>query len=131
MAMRARFALPFALLLSIALGSCQRRGEPTIIPTQDQWRRIQENVLTEAPETMHPVGAVFDDHFELVGWDIEPAEPEVGEEVTFTFWWKTRRALDERWRIFVHLDAGGQRQNVDHEAVNDLYPTTRWATGDG
>lgn len=125
-----RSALPLLLLVSLALPSCQRRGEPTIIPTQDQWRRIQENVLTEAPEVSNPVGAMFAENFELVGWDLEPEAPEVGDEITFTFWWKTHQAIDERWRIFVHLDGGGQRQNLDHEAVNDLYPTTRWKTGD-
>lgn len=126
-----RIQLPIAIALCLlVLSACQKRGEPLQLPTQDQWRRIQENLLAEAPTPMHDASAVFADHFRLIGWDVEPETVEIGESFAMTFYWEVLKPLDERWQIFVHLDAGGQRQNLDHEAMGGTYPTQQWAEGE-
>ncbi len=121
-----RLAAAFTLL---ALCGCQKIQEPAPIPTTDQWRRVQENLLDEAPETAHPVGAVFNDAVRLIGWDVEPEEVEVGEDFEITFYWEVLQPLDQRWRIFVHLDSN-TRQNLDHETIDGVYTSLNWQVGD-
>lgn len=125
--MRSTLFVCLACLLAVG---CQRRGDPIQLPTQDQVRRIQESILDEAPEIAVPVGAVFDNRFRLIGWEVEPASVEVGTEFALTLFWEVLEETDERWQIFVHLDVGGQRQNLDHEAIDGGYPTQRWRQGD-
>ena len=127
--MRTKLFIPLVFCL-LGLGACQQRGEPLQLPTQDQWRRIQENLLAEAPTPMHASSAVFADRFRLIGWDVAPETVEVGQEFSMTFYWEVLEPIDERWQIFVHLDAGGQRQNLDHEAMSGTYPTQQWAAGE-
>ena len=114
------------------LAACQRIQEPTPTITQDQWRRIQDNVLEESelPTLSHPVNAVFGSHFELIGWDMADEEARAGEEVRITYYWRVLEPTPtQRWRIFVHLDSS-MRQNLDHEAVMNAYPTTYWNAGE-
>lgn len=122
---------PRALLvlapLALAL-ACQRIEEPTPTPTTDQWRRVQENLLDAPPDLQHPIGAVFADAIRLHGWDVEPDAVEVGGELRIRLYWEALKPLDERWFIFVHLDSN-TRQNVDHEAIGNVYPTIYWEPG--
>jgi hypothetical protein len=126
-----------AILLSLAalilLTACQKREEPVPLPTQDQWRRMQENVTTTPPEGLPPVGAIFGDDegpaFELVGWTVDPETVEVGESMTIDFYWRVLAERSERWTVFVHLDNAGQRQNLDHEAMGGTLPTSAWKVG--
>ncbi len=118
-------AAPICLL---ALASCQRRGEPVPTLTQEQWARVQENFLKTAPVPQHPVGAVFGDKFRLIGWDISPAAPKIDDTVTLTLIWESLEEVDTNWRIFTHLD-GSTRQNLDHDAVGNAFPTLHWKKG--
>lgn len=123
--------IPALLLLAIAFTSaaCQKMQEPVPSLTQDQWRRVQENLLEAEPsDVMHPVDAVFDEKFRLIGWDISPERVEVGQEFTLTFYWEVLEETNQRWGIFVHLDAA-TRQNIDHEAIGGIYPTPYWERG--
>ncbi len=128
MNLRNPIRLAGALAATLALASCQRIEPPTPIPTADQWRRVQENLLDEAPTPQHVVGAEFDGQVRLIGWDVEPASVEVGDEATFTFYWEVLDTFDENWSIFVHLDSN-TRQNLDHAAIQNLYPTMHWEAG--
>ncbi len=121
--------LTSVLLIATAFASCQRIQEPVPTPTADQWRRVQENILGEAPVPQHPVDATFGARFRLIGWDIEPAAVELGSEFVLTFYWEALTAEPNRWQIFVHLD-GNTRQNVDHDAIENLYPTVNWQPGE-
>jgi hypothetical protein len=125
-----RFALPpIGLLTALLLaGGCQQRQEPVPTPTQDQWRRIQEAMLDEAPTVAFPVDAVFGENVRLIGWDIEPEQLEVGATFRLRLYWEVLQPPRERWHIFVHLDGDG-RQNLDHEAIGNGYPSIRWKAG--
>lgn len=117
----------FVLTLLTFMG-CQRIQEPVPTPTQDQWRRVNENLLTEVPTVQHPIDAVFGERFRLIGWDMEPAQIEAGDEFAITFYWEVLQPTDDRWQIFVHLDSS-MRQNIDHEAIDNGYPTVYWQQG--
>ena len=118
-------AAPICLL---ALASCQRRGEPVPTLTQEQWARVQESFLTTAPVPQHPVGAVFGDKFRLIGWEMSPAAPQIDEAITITLIWECLAEVDTNWRIFTHLD-GATRQNLDHDAMANAFPTLHWKKG--
>lgn len=117
-----------AVLVVLGAAACQKREEPVPSLTQDQWRRVNENLLDEEPEVSHPVDAVFEESVRLIGWNIEPQSVEAGEDFEITFYWEVLEELDDRWHIFVHLDAN-MRQNLDHEAVQNIYPTVYWEQG--
>lgn len=118
-----------ALLVVPLLVSCQKRQEPVPTPTTDQWRRVQENLLTEAPEPSTAVGAVFGDSVRLIGWEMVPPSVEVGAEFELVLYWEVLQSVPERWHIFVHFDSN-TRQNFDHEAVEGIYKSVYWQPGD-
>ena len=124
----AAVALVALSTLVVSFG-CQKVQEPVPIPTTDQWRRVQENLLDEAPDPSHVVGAVFDDRVRLIGWDISPEAVEVGQEFELVLYWEILQPVEERWHIFVHLDSN-TRQNFDHEAVEGIYKSVYWQPGD-
>ena len=129
MSRRSPVALIITLLAVSAHFACQKIQEPVPTPTTDQWRRVQENLLAEAPEPTVSVGAVFGDSVRLIGWDIEPAEVEVGEEFELVLYWEVLQEVPDRWHIFVHFDSN-TRQNFDHEAVEGIYKSVYWQPGD-
>jgi hypothetical protein len=129
-AVRAAVALATLAVAGIVVAACQKRQEPVPTLTQDQWRRVQENLLPTAPDVVeHPVDAVFGDMVRLIGWDIDPDRTEAGQTVEITYYWEVLQPTTDRWHIFVHLDRGGTRQNVDHEAMGDIYPSVYWQPG--
>ena len=94
---------------------------------------VARYVREEAPTPQHPVGAVFDDKIELVGYDLElPHEGYVGagEGFTITWYWKALTAVGGAWKVFVHVDGQGQRLNGDHDPVDGKYPVRLWDEGD-
>lgn len=114
---------------TLAVGGCQQRRDPTPTLTQDQWRRVQENLLETAPSPQFPVDAVFGEQVRLIGWDMEEGSVAAGERFAMTFYWEVLQANpNERWQIFVHLDGSG-RQNLDHDAIGGIYPSVYWQTG--
>lgn len=124
-------AIRATLLLALAtsLASCQKRAEPVPTPTQDQWRRVQEAMFDEAPTVAHPIDAVFGEMVRLIGWEVEPTSLEVGERFTLRLYWEVLQPTSRRWHIFVHLDGEG-RQNLDHEAIHNGYPSVYWSPGE-
>lgn len=100
---------------------------------------IDRNALGEVlvrgklPADLVPVGAVFGNAVELVGYRLEPPAPSAGQYARVTLYWHCKAALTEPWRIFVHLDdAGGSglRINRDHDPAGGRFPADAWAPGD-
>ena len=120
-----RIALPLLLLGAL---SCQRRGEPIPTLTQEQWSRVQENFVTGLPSGATPINAVFGSNFKLLGWQITPPDPRLGSKVKVSLYWECLETTETPWRIFLHLD-GSSRQNLDHDAVGNAFPTARWQKG--
>lgn len=119
-----------ALLVACFSFACQEVEQPTTTLTQEQWKEVKKNILEEAPEPQHAVGAQFEDKIELIGFDVD-GELEAGKSVTFTWYWKALSDLKANWKVFIHLDAQAQpfRQNLDHVPVDSMYQTSRWKKG--
>lgn len=91
---------------------------------------INTALIDELPPGANKVSIKFEDKIELVGWMVDPREPSPGSPMTMTLFWK---ALDDNlanWRVFVHIDAAGQRIHGDHDPVEGLFPTRNWRKGD-
>ena len=72
----------------------------------------------------------FDHTIELVGWQLTPARPRAGAPVKIDLYWRAKRAVRNQWKVFVHIDAPGQRIHADHDPVAGVYPTQDWQAGD-
>lgn len=72
----------------------------------------------------------FEDKIHLVGWKLEPAQPAPGAPLTMHLYWKSMVDNPGTWKVFVHIDAAGQRIHGDHEPVEGLFPSRNWRKGD-
>ena len=119
----ARRALPL-LALASALSACQ----PVEIPVRLTPAQEKEILLKEAPKPQYPVGAMFNDTIELIGFDV--TQPLVaGKKATFTWYWRAKKDVAQDWRIFVHFDTRTFRNNLDHYPADKAYPTRAWKAG--
>ncbi len=97
----------------------------------------QRHILTKAPEPEHHLGVRFGTKVELLGYDIEPDEPEPGKTVTVTWYWHCMQELGQGYNLFTHLvDSSTSRMcvgcNFDRSTVDSFrtaYPPGRWQTG--
>lgn len=101
-------------------------------------RAIKRHVSREAPSPAHRLGVRFGTKVELLGYDLEPAEPSPGDAVRLTWYWRCLEPLGEGWRLFTHLvdpSTGGfcTGCNFDESTLDGLrqaYPPSRWQAGD-
>jgi arylsulfatase A-like enzyme len=82
-----------------------------------------------APAPSHAVGGLVGDQFELGGYDLEPATVRPGSEVVVTYHFGVRKRIDNRWRLFFHLEGPAGYRNIDHVPVEGLMPLERWRPG--
>lgn len=100
--------------------------------------RENANVLADAvvrkpPPIEHPVGAIFADQIELIGYDLRlPRERYVGAGQRFgiVWYWRALKATPGSYQVFVHIDGRGRRINGDHIPVAGRYPINLWEPGD-
>ncbi|MBU0550809.1 glycosyltransferase family 39 protein [Myxococcota bacterium] len=91
---------------------------------------IKRAIVPALPPDANPVKINFEDKVELIGWRVSPERPRPGSPVTLTLFWRPLKEMRNQWKIFVHIDAPGQRIHGDHDPVEGLYPTSDWKTGD-
>ncbi|MCA9540212.1 MAG: glycosyltransferase family 39 protein [Myxococcales bacterium] len=91
---------------------------------------ITRALVSELPPTANKVSIKFEDKIELVGWTTDPREPSPGSPMTISLFWKSLSASPGTWKVFVHIDAPGQRIHGDHDPVEGLFPTRDWHEGD-
>jgi len=95
-------------------------------------RAALRDILVPPPADATPVGAVFGNAAELVGYKLDPPQLAPGQRTRLTFYWRCRAEL-EAWHIFVHLeDAGGtgERIHAEHDPAGGRFPTDAWKPGD-
>ena len=91
---------------------------------------LQGVLITALPADAVPVGAVFGNAAELVGYKLEPPALVPGQKERLTLYWRCRAPL-EAWHIFVHLDeAEGGRIHAEHDPAGGRFPTDAWKPGD-
>lgn len=125
-------SLGLALLAGLAPGCIRgtpEGGEPP--------NAVKRHVSTKAPEPQHKIGAVLGDRIELLGYDLEPAEPGPGDDLRITWHWHVKRALGDNWRLFTHLvdrstgqmAPGGNFDNASVDNLRGVYPPALWQEG--
>ncbi len=75
------------------------------------------------------VGAVLGDQVELAGYDLPAQAYGPGDIVPLTLFWQRRAAVDEDYKVFVHLldGQGGLVAQTDSAPANGARPTSQWA----
>lgn len=91
---------------------------------------ITNALVDEIPAAANKITVNFEDKIELVGWEIEPKEPRPGSPADITLYWRALVDNPGTWKVFVHIDATGQRIHGDHDPVENLFPTRNWKKGD-
>jgi hypothetical protein len=127
-----------ALAAALASFGCIERpprdGQAVAVPRPQVDRsRLSDVLVPGVPPDLTPVGAVFGNAIELVGYRLEPAQLVPNHFARVTFYWRARGELAEPWHVFVHLDetnGSGGRINRDHDPAGGRYPTDAWRAGD-
>ena len=93
---------------------------------------IKHAVLSELPEGVKPLTEPinFEDKIELVAWRITPTNPSPGSSMVIEMFWRAKRKVSSEWKVFIHLDAPGERIHGDHEPVAGVYSMKDWQPGD-
>ncbi len=93
-------------------------------------------VETPAPAPDHPVGAVWGDSVQLMGYSLDTKEVAVGETLYVTLYWRALTPLDDDYTVFVHMlgeynSATNGPLWAGHDGHPDggHYPTSRWQPG--
>jgi hypothetical protein len=63
----------------------------------------------------------------LVGYDLEPSEPQSGGLLDVILYWRVEQPLAENYQSYVHLEGVAQS---DHRPGGEFYPTSNWRVGE-
>ncbi len=91
---------------------------------------INRALIKELPSNANTADVLFDDQIALEGWTLSPKEPRPGSTLTVTLYWRALKEIRANWKVFVHIDAAGQRIHGDHDPVEGLFTTQNWSKGD-
>lgn len=85
----------------------------------------------QVPLVTAPIQAQFGDAIQLTGAEYTPQATAHGV-IGLILHWQAQRPVTRAYKVFVHLtdDAGWVFSQHDAQPVNDLRPTTTWATGE-
>ena len=88
-------------------------------------------LLAELPATAVPAGHRFGADVALVGYTVQPVQPQPGDLVTVTLYWQGERPLTQNATVFVHAlnDSGEMVAQSDSQPVRGTYPLTIWPPG--
>jgi hypothetical protein len=77
-------------------------------------------------------GTNFDNKLRLRGATYGAGDYRPGETIKLTLQWEAVRAMDEAYKVFVHVlgPDGLPIAQQDNEPLNGTYPTTRWQQGE-
>lgn len=88
-------------------------------------------LLDELPPTAVPAGHRLGEQIVLLGYAVEPAQPQPQELVTVTVYWRRERPLTQNATVFVHAlnTAGEMVAQSDSQPVQNSYPLNTWPSG--
>jgi hypothetical protein len=86
----------------------------------------------EIQNIAHPLGVVFADQIELLGYEVAQRSIKPGESLQVTLYWRALTPMNESYRVFVHLVGQDNRMagGVDVIPVRGAFPTVYWKPGD-
>ncbi len=128
--MKSTAIVALACLLALPVTGCV---EKTKSLTRAERSELLPFVSKTKPHPSHPLDISFENKLQILGYDASATTWKPGEKVTFTWYWKTDKALEEGWHLFTHVaDASGaNRLNQDGVGtVRQLYPPGRWKNGE-
>ena len=123
-------AAPLVLLtLGVGLACVEGANDK---PAPEDLELIKKNLLGSAPAPHFRANANIADKVVYLGLDVSPVPLAPGRTVTLTHYWQVKEPPGKEWRMFVHAQgpAGAGRMNLDHGAVQDKYPASKWKAGD-
>ena len=82
------------------------------------------------PKDINRVEINFEDKVKIVGWKTVPKVAQRGSDLELVIYFKVLKANIGTWKVFIHIDAPGQRIHGDHDPVSGLLPTHNWRVGD-
>jgi len=88
--------------------------------------------LLDSRPPQQPVDVRLGDSIQLVGYDLDRADHHPGDLLHLTLHWTTTAPLDADYTVFTQL-LGPDFQlhgQLDHQPINNLWPTTRWQPGE-
>lgn len=88
-------------------------------------------LLDDLPETAVPAGHHLGENIVLLGYSVEPVQPQPQDVVTVTLYWRGERPLSQNGTVFVHaLNAAGEMvAQSDNQPVQNSYPLDTWPAG--
>ncbi len=119
------------LVLVLGFTSCVEQPKDL---TKQQLDAAKPFILTSKPAFAHPLDINFEDHINLIGYDVSPAGViKPGTTATVTWYWKCNKKLDDGWLLFTHVEDAktSPRINADNEGViRKNYPPGKWKAGE-
>ena len=82
------------------------------------------------PKDINRVEINFEDKVKIIGWKTVPKVAQRGSDLELIIYFKVLKANIGTWKVFIHIDAPGQRIHGDHDPVSGLLPTHNWRVGD-
>ncbi|MSP60544.1 MAG: hypothetical protein EXR72_09435 [Myxococcales bacterium] len=128
--------------LLIAFGLCAPLGAFSVgcveqspdVPSEEDVKAAKENLLSAPPAHMKfPVNADLEGKVVYLGMDVDTDVVIPGKAFTLTHYWQVKEPIAEDWRLFIHLEAPGNKAahlNADHVPLNGKYPIHSWKKGD-
>ena len=93
--------------------------------------KIKDHLSFEPVVAQKPIGAVFGDKVELVGFNPDRMDVELAGTVEMTYIFKALESVPRSWRLSVRLIRDdGREVKGDHIPLNGLYPMTHWQEGE-
>ena len=84
-------------------------------------------MLSGPPRPQHEADATFGEAVRLLGWDQSHSAARPGEDMKFTWYFKSERPLEGQWKVFIHIHGpNGYRFLADHDPP---LPVERWKPG--
>ncbi len=132
--------LPVCLLTVLSFLSCIERpehmaGEPAVTRRAPRVDRsgLSDVLVTTLPPIAHPVGGVWDNAIELLGYNVSPEPAVRGDQARVTVYYRALQDVTDDWQVFVHCEDQArvqQRFNMDHFPAGGRMHTNLWRKGD-
>lgn len=106
-------------------------GAPNGLWLMPQLLARMDWLLVELPARATPVQYLFGDGVTLAGYTIEPSQPQPGDRVEVTLYWRGKRPLRQNAIVFLHaLNQDGElAAQSDSQPVQNSYPLSNWPPG--
>ena len=118
-------------MIVLLLSACERVNEP-VAKNAETEKLVKQYVFDTAPKVQHQLDVNMAGQIEIIGYDLEPAQPVKGRFFSISLYYKVLDKVTRDWMFFGHLEpvSGGQyRVRLDHKPVYGRFLPTMWPKG--